>query len=345
MLFFIYESGKFIFESIASSRAQPALLPAYLPRFSRGGWFFGGEHVPFTKLDSGIINSSVWSLPSDERVVWITLLAMADDVGFVSTSFAGLVRAAVVSAESAKAALKKFESPDNDSRTAANDGKRVLRVEGGWLILNYELYRARTDRDYLREKMKKYRAGCSDTVSACSATVALPSASASSSSASSSSALLLEKQQSKKEATGGKSEFSALIPPSPPPPPPPPGPPAPGPGPPSPSGKKERITFWDHTLPDASNTWTIKSKLRQGLDDEGYVAAVTAWASAASASGGWDTAYASFFTYLKPEEMNLEISSATLWLKTHTDNRKHDLRKFFFNWLNRAIRQRKEKNV
>jgi hypothetical protein len=137
--------------------------------------------MPFTKLDSGIIRSSLWSLPSDERIVWITLLAMADEEGFVSTSFSGLVRAANVPPESTKSAIDNFEKPDQDSRTNDNDGIRIRRVDGGWLILNYPKYRERTDKDFHREKMRRYRNKCSTTKSNCSSTVVLPSASVSAS--------------------------------------------------------------------------------------------------------------------------------------------------------------------
>lgn len=135
--------------------------------------------MPFTKLDAGIIRSSLWSLPSDERIVWITLLAMADEEGFVSTSFSGLVRSANVSEESTRSAIEKFEKPDAESRTQDNDGIRIRKIEGGWIILNYLKYRERTDKDFHRDKMKRYRERCSTTISGGSTTVVLPSASAS----------------------------------------------------------------------------------------------------------------------------------------------------------------------
>jgi hypothetical protein len=41
-----------------------------------------------------------------------------------------------------KIALIKFELPDADSRTKDNEGRRIETIEGGWLILNYQKYRA-----------------------------------------------------------------------------------------------------------------------------------------------------------------------------------------------------------
>jgi len=113
--------------------------------------------MSFTKLDSGIVDSSLWAYPAEERIVWITLLAKADETGFVRISFSGLVRAANVSEEATRRAIEKFTAPDNESRTEEYGGRRIERLEGGWIILNYMKYREKTDRDAHREYMRKYR--------------------------------------------------------------------------------------------------------------------------------------------------------------------------------------------
>ena len=95
----------------------------------------------FTKLDSGIVDPSIWSEPPTTRVVWIAFLAKADSSGFVATSYSGMERAANVGPGPFAEAIKCLESPDHDSRSADHDGRRIERVEGGWKILNYEKYR------------------------------------------------------------------------------------------------------------------------------------------------------------------------------------------------------------
>jgi len=96
----------------------------------------------FTKLDSGIIDSSIWSAPLATRVVWITFLAKADSKGMVSASCSGMQRASNVGQEEFELALKSLESPDPDSRSPENEGRRIGKVEGGWLVFNYPKYRA-----------------------------------------------------------------------------------------------------------------------------------------------------------------------------------------------------------
>jgi hypothetical protein len=98
----------------------------------------------FTKLDNGIILSSIWSEPLATRVVWITMLAMSDRNGFVSCSYPGLQRSANVTPDEFDIAIKALESPDPHSRTPDNEGRRIKRVDGGFFILNYTHYREYT---------------------------------------------------------------------------------------------------------------------------------------------------------------------------------------------------------
>lgn len=115
--------------------------------------------MPFAKLDHGIIKSSIWSEPPATRVVWITMLAIKDENGFVSTSRSGLCRLCNVTQLEFDAAISCLESPDIESRTPDNDGRRIDKIDGGWIILNNDKYRLHDDiqRDKTRERVRKYR--------------------------------------------------------------------------------------------------------------------------------------------------------------------------------------------
>jgi hypothetical protein len=95
----------------------------------------------FTKLDAGIVDSSIWSADYPTRIVWITFLAKANHQGFVGASRSGMVRSCNVTAEEFAEAEKTLGSPDEDSRSLEHGGKRIQKVEGGWIILNYKKYR------------------------------------------------------------------------------------------------------------------------------------------------------------------------------------------------------------
>lgn len=114
---------------------------------------------PFTKLLSSILSSTVW-LEDDQTVrVWITMLAMADAEGYVGASVPGLAHTARVPVEACRRALEKFEAPDPDSRSQEHDGRRIVRVDRGWTLLNYRKIRAMHDAEEkrLRDRERKRR--------------------------------------------------------------------------------------------------------------------------------------------------------------------------------------------
>lgn len=115
----------------------------------------------YVKLFGSILQSSIWGESSDVRVVWVTLLALADRDGIVEASVPGLAHEARVSRAVCQGALDIFLAPDPDSKTTSNDGRRIEPCEGGWRLLNYELHQDRKSAADLRskgaERMRRYR--------------------------------------------------------------------------------------------------------------------------------------------------------------------------------------------
>ena len=138
--------------------------------------------MSFTKLDPSIIDSSLWAEPPETRVVWITMLAKCDADGYVRMSLSGLQRAANLDMSKTRLAIETLEAPDPESRTSGNEGRRVIKVEGGWHVLNYLAYRNNAQnqavREYFAEQKRKQREKESKT---CPRHVPDPSASASAS--------------------------------------------------------------------------------------------------------------------------------------------------------------------
>lgn len=116
----------------------------------------------FTKLFSSITESTVWAEPDHVRIMWITMLAMADRQGRIFSSIPGLAGRARVTVEQAEEALDKFLSPDKYSRTKKYEGRRITLIDGGWALLNYEKYRElrdnESDKERKREWARKHRA-------------------------------------------------------------------------------------------------------------------------------------------------------------------------------------------
>ena len=107
----------------------------------------------FTKLFSSITDSSVWAEDHATRIVWVTMLAMADREGRVHAALPGLARRAVVTLEEAERAIGRLTAPDPYSRSREHDGRRIVEVDGGWQILNHAKYaRLLSDEDTKRRK-------------------------------------------------------------------------------------------------------------------------------------------------------------------------------------------------
>lgn len=116
----------------------------------------------FTKLFPSLVNSTIWRADDKTRLVWITMLALADRDGVVEASLPGLADAARVSLEECKRALGILMSPDEYSRTKDHEGRRIAEVDGGWRLLNHAKYRwklsAEERREQARVRQERFRA-------------------------------------------------------------------------------------------------------------------------------------------------------------------------------------------
>jgi hypothetical protein len=136
--------------------------------------------MAFVKLDTGILNSTLW-FERECRDIFITSLLMAELLelreplpqlkvnaieetgfevppgwyGFVHAAGPGIVRMAMCDQLLGMQALAKLGEPDPESRTPDFEGRRLVRVPGGFVVLNFMKYR---DRDYTgAERAKRYR--------------------------------------------------------------------------------------------------------------------------------------------------------------------------------------------
>lgn len=116
----------------------------------------------YNRLFSKILNSSIWLEPDPTRLVWITLLAAMDRDGFAHFSALGnLAHAARVHPDEAAKAIETLENPDAQSENPNNEGRRIERVPGGWIVLNAAEYATIANSEHTRalgrERASAYR--------------------------------------------------------------------------------------------------------------------------------------------------------------------------------------------
>jgi hypothetical protein len=137
--------------------------------------------MAYVKLDKAVLSSSLW-VDRAIRDVFITALIMGmptelkepapqlevdslhetgfvvppGEYGFVAAAGIGIVNQALLGREEGIEALRILGSPDAESRSQDFEGRRMVRVNGGYIILNFMKYR---DKDHTaKERSKKYRA-------------------------------------------------------------------------------------------------------------------------------------------------------------------------------------------
>lgn len=174
-----------------SNNIQPAVTPSpdgtcrELPQLRATRLAFSDDYrgIPmgFTKLDEGIVFSSIMGEDDSVFRVWIVILATCKSNGISPISPVFLSAITKKPINEIERCLNILESPDTNSRTKEYDGRRIQIVDGGIQVLNYHKYREQTSSDFHREKMRRYR----DKKNNCSTTVELRSASTSVSSSNS----------------------------------------------------------------------------------------------------------------------------------------------------------------
>ena len=116
----------------------------------------------YNKIFTKILDSSVWLESTPTRIVWITLLAAMDEVGFCPFAAVGNVASrARVTAEEARDAIATLESPDAVAPHQEHEGRRIERVPGGWIVINAKKYRDIVTRaqaqETTRQRVSRFR--------------------------------------------------------------------------------------------------------------------------------------------------------------------------------------------
>ncbi len=115
----------------------------------------------YTKLDKDIIYSSLWAMKPEFCKVWITILALKNREQMVTQNVTGMARIACLPLAVVEEAIAMFESPDPQSTSKEEGGRKLIRMKGGWLVVNGEAYEGMgwsdEKREWERNRKSKYR--------------------------------------------------------------------------------------------------------------------------------------------------------------------------------------------
>lgn len=117
----------------------------------------------YNRLFQKILDSSIWLEPDHVRLVFVTMIAAMDENGVVNFACAqNVADRARVTLCNAESAIGVLESPDKFNPHQEHDGRRIERIEGGWLILNAKKYNSYINREIekenTRQRVARYRA-------------------------------------------------------------------------------------------------------------------------------------------------------------------------------------------
>lgn len=109
----------------------------------------------YNKLFAKILDSSIWLEPTSTRIVWLTFLAAMDQNGFAQFAApANVAHRAIVTLEEAEEAIRCLEAEDVNSSNPVNNGRRIERVPGGWMVLNAEEHKRLVSAEITREQTR-----------------------------------------------------------------------------------------------------------------------------------------------------------------------------------------------
>ena len=117
----------------------------------------------FTKMRKDILQSSLMDLEVPSRLLFLLMWAMADGSGYVRAEARAISRMTNIPVNDVVRGLEELMQPDPESRTTDEEGRRLIKVEAGYLIVAYEKYRDEKplcmsrDAIRMREKREKER--------------------------------------------------------------------------------------------------------------------------------------------------------------------------------------------
>jgi hypothetical protein len=109
-------------------------------------------------LDESLLSSSILAEGPDVVATWALLVASADRFGESHLTVPFVASVLRISDERVEKAFEVLSSPDKRSRNKEHEGRRIVPVDGGWLLVSHAKYRERASKFAAAERQSRYLA-------------------------------------------------------------------------------------------------------------------------------------------------------------------------------------------
>lgn len=120
--------------------------------------------LPWVPILRQLIDSSVWESTAEVAKLWVTILMIANEPGrrgVIDMTVRSLAGRACLSPEATRQALEILTSPDPDSRSKAEDGRRLVPLDPrrpwGWRLVNHEDYESLRVQALATARVERFR--------------------------------------------------------------------------------------------------------------------------------------------------------------------------------------------
>ena len=124
-----------------------------------GTFFICGGRL-YGKIFEQIFSSSIMEEELEVRYLFMSMLAICETGGVVDITPEALARKVNLPVDRVRLALQALQRPDPKSRSSNDEGRRLVAIDThrdwGWIIVNYEKYKAIRSNEERREYMKEY---------------------------------------------------------------------------------------------------------------------------------------------------------------------------------------------
>lgn len=117
--------------------------------------------MPYGKIHESFFNSSIVETDLETRFIFIAMIVLSDKDGRLDVTRPALARRINVPVETIDRAIEALSSPDELSRTADSDGRRIVPIDPartwGWIVLNKTIYRHSSEEEQREQSKERKR--------------------------------------------------------------------------------------------------------------------------------------------------------------------------------------------